>query len=61
MKIYKALEILDDLLGEGPQYPPDDRRDAVKLGIEALREVKKARDAGGVLQCFTLLNETEDK
>ena len=37
MTIGKAIEILTDLLGEGPQFPPDDRRDAVKLGIEALK------------------------
>lgn len=37
MKPDKAIEILTDLLGEGPQFPPDDRRNAVKLGIEALK------------------------
>ena len=36
MKVTKAIEVLEDLLGEGPQYPPDDRREAVRLGIEAL-------------------------
>lgn len=36
----KAIEILTDLQGEGPQYPPDDRREAVKLGIEALKRVR---------------------
>ena len=43
MNIPKAIEILDDLLGEGPQYPPDDRRAAVKLGIEALRRLQQLR------------------
>ena len=38
MEIKKAIEIMQDLLGEGPQYPPDDRRDAVNLSIEALEE-----------------------
>jgi len=37
MKLDKAIEILNDLLGEGPQFPPDDRREAVKIGIEALK------------------------
>ena len=43
MTLDKAIEILEDLLGEGPQYPPDDRRDAVNLGIEALRLIKNDR------------------
>ena len=37
MKLSEAIEILTDLLGEGPQFPPNDRRDAVKLGIAALK------------------------
>ena len=43
MTIDKAIEILTDLLTEGPQFPPTDRRDAVKLGIEALCLVNSAR------------------
>lgn len=35
MTLEKAIEIMIDLLGETPQYPPNDRRDAVKIGIEA--------------------------
>ena len=44
MTIDKAIEVLSDLLGEGPQFPPDDRRDAAKLGIEALKQVLKDRE-----------------
>jgi len=43
MTIEKAVEILTDLLGEGPQFSPDDRRDAVKLGLEALKRVNEWR------------------
>jgi hypothetical protein len=43
MKINKSIEILQDLLGEGPHYPPDDRRDAVKQGIEALNRLNYMR------------------
>ncbi len=43
MNLDKALEILTDLRGRGPQFPPDDRRDAVKLGIEALKRVRDMR------------------
>jgi len=43
MEIEKAIEILNDLLGEGPQYPPNDRREAVELGIEALTRIITSR------------------
>jgi len=43
MALEKPIEILEDLLGEGPQYPPDDRRDAVKLGIEGLKRLQRLR------------------
>lgn len=33
----KAIEILIDLLGEGTRFPPWDRREAMRLGIESLR------------------------
>lgn len=36
MEIPKAIEILNTLLDEGPQFPPGYRRKAVKLGIEAM-------------------------
>lgn len=42
MKTEKAIEILTDLLSEGPQFPPNDRRDAVKLGIEALKALQRS-------------------
>jgi len=58
MNIPKAIEILHDLLGEGPQYSPDDRRDAVKLGIEALKAWQESRRAGGIMQGYLLPGET---
>lgn len=60
VKLEKAIGILTDLLGEEPQYPPDDRRDAVKLGRAALRRVEDSRVQR--LADFTnpLLGETED-
>lgn len=60
MKLEKAIEILYDLLGEGPQYPPDDRRDAVRLGIEALKEVKRLRPHIHYHVQQLLSGETED-
>lgn len=32
----KAVEILEDLLGEGPYFHHQDRRDAITLAIKAL-------------------------
>jgi len=37
----KALEILEATLEGGPQYPSNDRREAVKVAIEALRSKLK--------------------
>lgn len=45
MTIDKAIEIMRDLLGEGPSFPPDDRRDAVKLSIEALDCIRAWRQS----------------
>lgn len=43
MTLDKAIEILNDLLGEGKPLHPHDRIDAVKLGIEALVHVRADR------------------
>lgn len=43
MKLPKAIEIGKDLLTELPQFSPDERRDAVKLLIEAGERIKVAR------------------
>ena len=43
MTLDKAIEVLADLLGEGPYYDPDHRREAVRLGMEALKKVYRDR------------------
>lgn len=43
MNLAKAKEIGKDLLTEGPQFPPDDRRDAVKLLIEVATWIQLCR------------------
>lgn len=58
MKIDKAAEILTDLLSDRPQFPPDDRRTAVKLGIEALKAVSEARGCLVVILPKLLPGET---
>ena len=59
MTLEKATEILRDLLGEAPQWPPDDRRDAVKLGIEALELIKESREDRYYLSDQPLPSEAE--
>lgn len=44
MTLDKAIEILKDLLGDQPTWPPDDERDALKLGIEALTFIRLCRE-----------------
>ncbi len=61
MKIDKAIEILKDLLGEGPQFSPDDRREAVQLGVEALSYVERSRAFGDYPVCRLLPGETEQE
>lgn len=52
MKLERAIEILTDLLRAQPTWPPDDRRDAVKLGREALEGILFARKG-----IYTQINE----
>ena len=60
MTIDEAIEILSATADAGVTTFDDKYEKAHQLGIEALEEFKKARDAGGILQCFTLLGETEE-
>ena len=60
MKMEKAVEILNDLLGEGPQFPPDDRREAVRLSIEALKRIKHLRSFWGKDLNLKLPGETKE-
>ncbi len=59
MKANKAIEILKDLLGDGPQWSPDDRREAVQLGIEALEYIERSRAFGDYPVNRLLPGETE--
>ena len=44
MKLEKAIVGLEDLLVDDPHFDPERRREAVKLGIEALKRVKHVRE-----------------
>jgi len=61
MKVSKAIEIMEDLMTTEPQFDPDDRRDAVKLGIEALKRVEDMRISPCTTADEYLPGETEDQ
>ena len=58
MTLDTAIEVLADLLGEGPYYDPEHRREAVQLGIEALKYLRWAREQGQLLWDDRLPGET---
>ena len=64
MTLDKAIGVLADLLGEGPYYDPELRREAVKLGIEALRRLQDMRKGSRNQRAFAtsllLPGETEE-
>jgi len=59
VKIDRAIEVLTDLLDSSPTFPPDDRRDAVQLGVEALKRVKAVRPPAPSLAFMPLPGETD--
>ena len=60
MTLQEAIEISNDLLGDPPTSLPDDRRGAVKLGLEALELIKLNRELWGNLEAFQLPGETKE-
>lgn len=60
MKLAKAIEIGNDLLTELPQFSPDDRREAIKLLIEAGGQLQAIRQAHPEFRTFILPGETEE-
>lgn len=60
MKIEKAIEVLETLLTPDPQFSPELRKDAVRLGIEALKAMKNARSLVSRKAYRLLPGETED-
>jgi len=61
MTLDTAIEVLADLLGEGPYYDPEHRREAVQLGIEALKVVKAQRRAYDFYEKDLLPGETVEE
>lgn len=60
MKLEKAIEILTTERERNFNYFNLDRKDAFKLGIEALKRVKAGRPPAPSLAYLTLPGETED-
>lgn len=60
MNLKKAIETLQDLNTTLPQSSPEDRRKAVQLGIEALKEVEEFRVWLGEFNPGPLPDETKD-
>lgn len=60
MKIEKAIKELKELNAGLPQLLPDDRRDAVRLGVEALKELQRVRPHAVGLTPNLLPGETRD-
>lgn len=60
MKLEKAKEILTDLVRDQPTFSPDDRREAVKLGIEAMKQIRNHREYGYFAPIPLLPGETKE-
>lgn len=59
MNLQKAIEILQDLRTDLPQFSPDDRREAVMLGEEALKYIIYRDNCPGINTRLLLPGETE--
>lgn len=59
MTIDKAIEILKDILRYVKPGDPPDEHDAIKLGIEALKELKESRKTDWRYGGSSLPGETE--
>lgn len=59
MTIDKAIEILLDLLHKTPRFSPFDNRNAIELGIEALKRLKEHREDHIDITFRALPGETE--
>ena len=61
MKVSKAIEVLKDLDTTLPQSDPEERREAVKLGIEALKYFQRGREGEVIIIRALLPGETPEE
>lgn len=60
MKLSKAIQVLDINIKVGEEKMPPDVRDALKLGIEAMKRVEEMRQDNAFLSPRLLPGETKD-
>ena len=60
MTIDEAIEILSMLESRTQNYSTCFKKDAIKLGIEALKQLRAARPEGYIPSWFLLLGESEE-
>jgi len=60
MTLTEVIEILQDLLTTLPQRPPEDRRKAVNIAIEAVKAWKEYRGSGSLMSKLLLPGETPE-
>jgi len=60
MTLKKAIEILQDILKFVKPGDPPDEHDAIKLGVEALKQIQRYRKSSGIPYVGLLPGETED-
>ena len=60
MKLAKAIEVLEDILRYVEPGDPPDEHDAVKLGIEAMKDVLRTRKFRNSPTWLVLPGETKE-
>lgn len=60
MTIDKAIQVLNYLISISSHMPNPDHRDAIKLGIEALKRIKQQRALEACERSYLLPGETRD-
>ena len=60
MKIDEAIKILTDQAKAGYRYPREQRQAAIRLGIEALKRLKRNRNYRPFVDAGLLPGETKD-
>lgn len=60
MTLEKAIAALENLLVDDPHFEPERRREAVQLGIEAIKRLRQDRRYYPALKGELLPGETKD-
>ena len=60
MNLNKAIELLEFCIFQGVRETHADTKDAIDLGIEALKRIQSGRNPERQYVCYLLPGETED-